>query len=55
MLPASQGLLWYWHQGRDDNPWYPSAKLFRQPHDGQWADLITKVVSTVERDVRNLT
>ncbi len=27
---------WRWLQGRDDTPWYPSARLFRQEKPGDW-------------------
>jgi Tfp pilus assembly protein PilF len=27
---------WRWLRGRDDSPWYPSARLFRQPAFGEW-------------------
>ncbi len=27
---------WRWFLGRDDSPWYPSLKLFRQPQTGDW-------------------
>ena len=27
---------WRWLLGRDDSPWYPSIKLFRQPQWGDW-------------------
>lgn len=27
MLPFARGRLWYWHEGRDDSPWYPSVRL----------------------------
>ena len=26
---------WRWLQGRDDTPWYPSARLFRQEKQGR--------------------
>ena len=43
MLPFAQGRFWYWHEGRDDSPWYPSARLFRQPAIGDWASVIEHV------------
>lgn len=27
---------WRWLRGRDDSPWYPSARLFRQSEPGAW-------------------
>ncbi len=27
---------WRWHVYRQDSPWYPSARLFRQPEPGNW-------------------
>ena len=27
---------WRWMVGRSDSPWYPTARLFRQPRRGEW-------------------
>jgi hypothetical protein len=27
---------WRWQTGRDDSPWYPTMRLFRQPRPGDW-------------------
>jgi tetratricopeptide (TPR) repeat protein len=32
-----------WMRGRDDTPWYPSAKLFRQPAFGDWDSVMARV------------
>jgi ADP-heptose:LPS heptosyltransferase len=33
-----------WLRERDDSPWYPTAKLFRQPSDGDWHAVASQVV-----------
>lgn len=27
---------WYWFRGRNDSPWYPSLRIFRQEREGSW-------------------
>jgi tetratricopeptide (TPR) repeat protein len=34
---------WRWLLGRDDSPWYPSARLFRQPRRGDWPGAVEQV------------
>ena len=34
---------WRWLSGRTDSPWYPSARLFRQPQIGDWDGAIALV------------
>jgi hypothetical protein len=34
---------WRWLKGRDDSPWYPSLRLFRQTRMDDWASVIADV------------
>jgi hypothetical protein len=34
---------WRWLSGRDDSPWYPTMRLFRQPRPGDWDAVISRV------------
>ncbi len=34
---------WRWMLNRDDSPWYPSMRLFRQPSEGDWEGVIALV------------
>jgi ADP-heptose:LPS heptosyltransferase len=34
---------WRWMLDREDSPWYPSARLFRQTKWGDWPGVIERV------------
>ncbi|MFL9866767.1 tetratricopeptide repeat protein [Paraburkholderia fungorum] len=34
---------WRWLLEREDSPWYPQARLFRQRKPGDWAEVVTRV------------
>jgi len=36
---------WRWRQSRDDSPWYPTLRLFRQPKLGDWQPVVERVSS----------
>ncbi len=37
------GNCWRWLLKREDSPWYPSARLFRQPRMGDWDSVVNKL------------
>jgi ADP-heptose:LPS heptosyltransferase len=47
---------WRWLAERSDSPWYPTARLFRQPQPGDWESVIRSVRHALEDFVaaRNL-
>jgi len=34
---------WRWFVDRGDSPWYPTAKLFRQPSQGDWVSVLDRI------------
>jgi tetratricopeptide (TPR) repeat protein len=40
---------WRHHLRREDNPWYPTMRLFRQPRDGDWAGAIEPMAAELAR------
>lgn len=40
---------WRWLTDREDSPWYPTARLFRQPTPGDWAGVGEQVCAALER------
>ena len=40
---------WRWLLNRDDSPWYPTARLFRQPAPDTWPLVIERVTEALRR------
>ncbi len=39
---------WRWMLAREDSPWYPTMRLFRQPEPGDWDAVTKRVASQLE-------
>ncbi len=38
---------WRWMLARDDSPWYPTMRLFRQRRPGDWAGVFERVLAAL--------
>jgi tetratricopeptide (TPR) repeat protein len=52
LLPYNRD--WRWLMDRDDSPWYPSARLFRQQKIGNWAEVIDRVKIELRSAIENM-
>jgi len=41
---------WRWLLDRQDSPWYPTMRLFRQPKEGDWERVIDQVVDQLKNE-----
>jgi hypothetical protein len=51
-IMLGQAADWRWFRERDDSPWYPSARLFRQAQTGNWTELVERIRHTLVGDLR---
>ncbi|HEX8360121.1 MAG TPA: glycosyltransferase family 9 protein [Longimicrobium sp.] len=42
---------WRWMEGRDDSPWYPTMRLFRQARPGAWEEVAARVAAALAERV----
>ena len=42
---------WRWLERREDSPWYPSMRLFRQNSDKDWMPVIKRVADELRRSI----
>jgi hypothetical protein len=43
---------WRWLLDREDSPWYPTARLFRQGKEGDWLRVAREVAAALAQIVR---
>jgi hypothetical protein len=43
---------WRWMLGREDSPWYPTMRLFRQPAPKDWGSVIEHVKLELRKFIR---
>jgi len=39
---------WRWFEGRDDSPWYPTMRIFRQPALDDWAGAVAAMAAALD-------
>jgi tetratricopeptide (TPR) repeat protein len=44
---------WRWMRNREDTPWYPSMKLYRQSKAGDWDGVLGRVAADLRREFGN--
>jgi hypothetical protein len=44
---------WRWLTDRNDSPWYPTARLFRQPTAGNWEAVFAEVAASLRKVTAN--
>ena len=44
---------WRWLAGRDDSPWYPTMRLFRQERPGDWESVVARVAVELSQLAHN--
>jgi tetratricopeptide (TPR) repeat protein/flagellar biosynthesis regulator FlaF len=49
LLPACND--WRWLQDREDSPWYPSMRLFRQNELRNWRSMAERVASHLQKEI----
>ena len=40
---------WRWLVAREDSPWYPSARLYRQPQPGDWGNVVRRICEDLDK------
>jgi tetratricopeptide (TPR) repeat protein len=51
-LPLARAPEWRWLWGREDSPWYPTARIFRQERPGEWEGVFARMAAELAERVR---
>jgi tetratricopeptide (TPR) repeat protein len=46
-VPLARAAEWRWLTGREDSPWYPTMRLFRQAEAGNWAEVFERLTQAL--------
>jgi hypothetical protein len=52
-LPLAHVADWRWMRDRDDTPWYPTMRLFRQQRRSDWAKPILEIKKALQEKTTN--
>ena len=44
---------WRWLQNRQESPWYPTARLYRQPENGNWSTVLPLLIKDLATFVKS--
>ncbi len=47
-VPLSMSSDWRWLVGREDSPWYPTMRLFRQTKWNDWDDVLDRIAEALQ-------
>lgn len=50
LLPALSD--WRWQKNREDSPWYPSMRLCQQMEEGNWDELVQRLITITSRSLQ---
>lgn len=48
-MPLSRICDWRWLEEREDSPWYPSMRIFRQKTVGDWDEVFSRIAHELKR------
>ncbi len=48
-LALNEPGCWRWQRDREDSPWYPSMRIFRQSKRGIWTDVFERIAAELSR------